>query len=422
MFLCFSASAKGLSSCRRIIGLNAMPLKHKYQGVLLAANAADANGSLFPIAFAVVDEENADNWLWFLQILRRDVIEANAPQFMEDGTDALVFHSNHEKNLLDSVESVFPGHPQGHCLYHLEGSFSKQFNHAELKRLLWNAARATTKVEFDQSLASMNAIDPRAVPWLLNYAKPDHWADLYFPGRRYGHLGSNVADPSNSWLLEACEMPIHAMFEHIRHQLMEWFAERRQSESETSGILASKPAADIQALLNDRARGYRVIKCTDSFYEVQFTQTLQEYLVNLLDHTCSCRAWQSNGYPCGHAIAVILACREDSQTYAKPFFTLEAHKKTYEHPIIPPQYRDFTQPLQYRGDVDTSAEGDGESNSGSGSNKVMPPVTRRPPGRPRKRRVRDQDNLGRNGLPKRAQHCTRCKGVGHSRRTCTEIV
>jgi hypothetical protein len=420
MFLCFSASAKGLPSCRCILGLSATPLKHKYQGILLAANAVDANGSLFPVAHAVVDEENDDNWLWFLQILHRDVIEPHAPDFIESGTDTLVLLSDHQKSLLDGVEHVFPDHPHAHCLQHLEESFCKQFAHAELKPLLAKAARATLKAEFDQALAAMNALDPRAVPWLLSYAKPEHWAELYFPGRRYGHLTSSVAEPLNSWLLEACEMPIHVMFERIRHQLMEWYAERRQSEGETQGTLVSKAAANIQTLVSDRARGYRVIKCTDHFYEVQFTQTLQEYLVNLLDHSCSCRAWQSLGYPCGHAIAVILARREDPQTYAKSFFTLDAYKQTYEHPIIPPQYRDFSQPLEYHEDTDSNVDADGESNPPSDPNKVMPPIARRPPGRPKKRRIRGQPDIGRNGLPKRTQRCTQCKNVGHSRRTCME--
>ena len=66
----------------------------------------------------------------------------------------------------------------------------------------------------------MNGINSYAVPWLLNHTKPEHWAELYFTGRRYGHLTSNIAESLNSWLLVAHEMPILPMFEKIRHQLM----------------------------------------------------------------------------------------------------------------------------------------------------------------------------------------------------------
>ena len=39
--------------------------------VLLAATGVDANGSLYPLAYAVVDAENDDNWLWMLRVLRK---------------------------------------------------------------------------------------------------------------------------------------------------------------------------------------------------------------------------------------------------------------------------------------------------------------------------------------------------------------
>ncbi len=62
-------------------------------------------------------------------------------------------------------------------------------------------------------------------------------------------------------------------------------------------------------------------------YEVQSTETLHEYIVELNNQTCSCHVWQLSGIPWGHALAVILTCREDPQIYIKPFFTLQAYRK-----------------------------------------------------------------------------------------------
>ena len=42
----------------------------------------DALGKLFPVAFAVVDAENNDNWLWMLELLCC-VLEQSAPKFLE---------------------------------------------------------------------------------------------------------------------------------------------------------------------------------------------------------------------------------------------------------------------------------------------------------------------------------------------------
>ena len=57
-------------------------LKTRYQGILLTAVAADVNGKLFSVAYAVVDAENDDNWLWMLKLLHQ-VVEKIAPDFLE---------------------------------------------------------------------------------------------------------------------------------------------------------------------------------------------------------------------------------------------------------------------------------------------------------------------------------------------------
>ena len=33
---------------------------------ILSAIARDANNNIFPVAFAVVEQENKDSWVWFL--------------------------------------------------------------------------------------------------------------------------------------------------------------------------------------------------------------------------------------------------------------------------------------------------------------------------------------------------------------------
>ena len=88
----------------------------------------------------------------------------------------------------------------------------------------------------------MANIDPNSIPWLLEHTKVEHWAELYFPGRHYGHLTSNIVESLNSWILEAHEKPIIAMFEQIRHQLMAWYVERCTSEDVTQGLLVAKAA------------------------------------------------------------------------------------------------------------------------------------------------------------------------------------
>jgi hypothetical protein len=67
IFISFGAGAFGLAYCQPITsnGLDGTHLKHKYRGILLAATAVDG----MAVAHAIVDQENDENWLWFLQIL-----------------------------------------------------------------------------------------------------------------------------------------------------------------------------------------------------------------------------------------------------------------------------------------------------------------------------------------------------------------
>ena len=124
----------------------------------------------------------------------------------------------------------------------------------------------------------MRVIDLCSVDWLLDHASPEHWDELYFPGQSYGHLTSNITESLNSWLLEAREMAILTMFEHIHHS-MEQLTALQNLERNTQGLIVSKIATQLQAAVNDHAQRYRYIQSTPTMYEVQSTETLCEYII-----------------------------------------------------------------------------------------------------------------------------------------------
>ena len=57
--------------------------------------------------------------------------------------------------------------------------------------------------------------------------------------------------------------------------------------------------------------------------------------------------------------------------------------------------------------------------SESDDDSVLPPATRRPSGRPKKRRIRGETEQGRE---KRVFRCSRCTQAGHSSRTCQAAI
>ena len=73
-YVCFKGLKQGwLEGCRRVIGLDGCFLKTICKGELLSAVGRDGNNQVYPIAWAVVNIENKENWKWFMQCLVDDL-------------------------------------------------------------------------------------------------------------------------------------------------------------------------------------------------------------------------------------------------------------------------------------------------------------------------------------------------------------
>ena len=126
------------------------------------------------------------------------------------------------------------------------------------------------------------------------------------------------------------------------------------------------------------------------------------------------------GIPCSHAIRIIVnGLREDPQTYAKTFYTLNAFKKTYAQPIMHPNSNiDYSCPLNPDSPPTTdnndevSNNGILESDSESDSEDILlAPNTHRQVGRRPNKRKRPMATAPEK---RHIQRCGRYKTVGHS--------
>ena len=48
-------------------------MKGRFGGQLLSVTTKDGNDNIFPVAMAVVEQENKDNWIWFLEQFADDI-------------------------------------------------------------------------------------------------------------------------------------------------------------------------------------------------------------------------------------------------------------------------------------------------------------------------------------------------------------
>ncbi|KAJ6296956.1 hypothetical protein OIU78_022640 [Salix suchowensis] len=361
LFISFQASIYGfLNACRPLLGLDRTFLKSKYLGTLFLATGFDGDGALFPLAFGVVDEENEENWMWFLSELH-SLLEINT-----ENMPRLTILSDRQKGIIDGVEANFPTAFHGFCMRHL-------------------------KIE---------EISQDAAYWIRRIP-PRLWATAYFEGTRFGHLTANIVESMNTWILEASGLPIIQMMECIRRQLMTWFNERRETSMQWTSILVPSAERRVAEAL-ERARTYQVLRANEAEFEVISHEGTN--IVDIRNRCCLCRGWQLYGLPCAHAVAALLSCRQNVHRFTESCFTVATYRKTYSQTIHPIPDKSLWTEL---------SEGDPNSNKAI-EIVINPPKSLRPPGRPRKKRVRAEDR----GRVKRVVHCSRCNQTGHFRTTC----
>ena len=70
-----------LGGCRKFIGVDGTHLKGIYKGFLLIAMGIDVENHCFPLAYAIVDVENKENWSYFFNCLRGIIGDDSSGQY-----------------------------------------------------------------------------------------------------------------------------------------------------------------------------------------------------------------------------------------------------------------------------------------------------------------------------------------------------
>ncbi|XP_042517475.1 uncharacterized protein LOC122091531 [Macadamia integrifolia] len=396
LFVSYRASIYGfINACRPLLELDRAHLKGKYLGTLFCASAVDADDALFPLAFAIVDMESDENWMWFLSELRKllGVNTENMPR--------LTILSDRSKGIVEAVETHFPSAFHGFCLRYVSENFRDEFKNTKLVNIFWNAVYALTAVEFEAKITEMVEISRDVLQWFQRFP-PRLWAVAYFEGVRYGHFTLGITELLYNWALEGHELPIVQMMEFIRHQLTSWFDDHRNRSVGWTSVLVPSAEKRIHEAIAD-ARCYQVLRANEVEFEIVSTERTN--IVDIRSRHCSCRRWQIYGLPCAHAVAALISCGQNAHVFVEHCFTVTSYRDAYSQMINPiPDKSQWREP--------------GEGADGGGAKAditIRPPKTRRPPGRPKKKVLRIESFK----RPKRIVQCGRCHMLGHSQKKCT---
>ncbi|KAI3954397.1 hypothetical protein MKW92_041201, partial [Papaver armeniacum] len=314
-----------------ILGLDGTHLKGKYGGTLLAIVGLDAN-----------NVECKESWIDFLSIL--------APE-LKQHKRALTFISNRQKGLVEGIARNFNdvNHYHRFCFRHLYKNFKAKHPGKNLEFIVWRAARSYSEVGHNIWMERLKEAKVSAVEW-FNDKPVEQWARAYFDkSSKCDHITSNFCEAFNAWILELRFMPITKLVQKYHLLMMRIFFDREQ---------VGKTLVDGGVHLYFSHEFSRK-PSTEFVWTILDTKKDISWIVDLLEHTCTCNAWQISGIPCSCNL-----CK-------------------YVHPYM----------------------------------KCKPFKVTRPTGRPRSQTRRDNDEIhGRNS---RRYMCGKCYTYGHNRATCT---
>ncbi|CAL8169562.1 unnamed protein product [Prunus armeniaca] len=326
-FISFHACIEGFRFCRPLLFLDGTFIKNKYKGHLLAATGKNGNQGMYPLAFAVVDSENEENWTWFLQ---------NLAEIVNPQGRTIAFISDRNKGLLEALPFVFPHSLHAFCFHHLKHNVLARYPSSLGKtyrdwivHLFGKCAYAPTEDAFEMHMRTLKEEGGAVIREFLKNLPKENWSAAYFPGKKYGEMCSNVAESFNAWIVDQRHLPIYQLIDGIRIKIMEMIAQRRRIAEEWNTCLCPEMETRLEELLDNG------------------------------------RHWD-----------VVVLC--------------------YDIPILPIP------------DIDRHAQED------LGESFVNLPLTKKPPGRPKVKRIK---SLGEQFRP---VTCSRCRRLGrHTKRTCT---
>ncbi|XP_020263286.1 uncharacterized protein LOC109839266 [Asparagus officinalis] len=287
LFICYAACIVGfLNGCRPLLFLDGTFLKDRYKGLLLSAVAYDGDQGIFPLAYCICDQENVDNWRWFLQCLWSILYERPDPY---NPPHQLVIISDADKGIQEAVREYFTEAIHSRCVLHLVENFRSKLKDLGMKakdthvlgNLLQSACYKYTVAEWNDYMKDIYEMSPAAYEIVNNYS-PEHWANAFFPGIRYcpqsflvnipfcryGHVTSNIAESFNSWIREARMLRILQMVEHIRKQIMTRMNNRRIMAEKWTSYLCPKSEQIVREHM-ERGSTLEIKQSRDDIFEVQ---------------------------------------------------------------------------------------------------------------------------------------------------------
>ncbi|GJV68193.1 pentatricopeptide repeat-containing protein [Tanacetum coccineum] len=359
-YVCLHGLKEGWKlGCRKIIALDGCFLKKPNSGEILTAVGRDGNNQIYHVAWAIVNVKNKENWCWFLSLLGEDL------EF-PDGS-GLTLMSDQHKGLIEAVKQVMPYPEHRQCVCHIYEGFRKEFNGIEFRLLFWAESKGSYPQLFTKIMEKIKKANPKAHEY-LSKKDPKSWSRAFFrEGINCEAVKNGFSECFNDVLVSLRHKPIITMLESMRVLAMERMHTIRLIMEKWRGEICPK----IQAILEhtkDQQRFWHVIP----------------------------------GLLCVHAVACIFKLNKLVEPYVPSCFNTETFGLAYN------QFMKPVEGITFWPDC-------------SNLSRILGPIPKKMPGRPKKKRIRashenkSSTKISRAGIP---MTCQNCGEPGHNKKGC----
>ncbi|XP_014490468.1 uncharacterized protein LOC106753190 [Vigna radiata var. radiata] len=315
---------------------------------------------------------------------------------------ACTWMSDQQKGLVHAIEELLPKAEQIFCIRHLYANFRKQFSGHILKNLMWSAATSTYPQAWEREMLKMRAVNEEAYKYLIAIS-PRFWSRSRFTAQAScDSLDNNICEGFNSVLIHARGKPIITLLEDIRLYLMKMWATNRMKVTCMDFNVCPK----IKKRLSKECQLSRYWIPSWSarrIFEVRHVSTVgNKFTVDLDTHECSCRKWMISGIPCCNAVATMHYINLDPDNFIPTWFLKSTYEETYASIIYPVNDHLLWEKTSFPD--------------------IMPPVKRKMPGRPKKKRRLEPWELTKDGtqisVGGHRKKCSICRQLGHNKKIC----
>ncbi|XP_076959322.1 uncharacterized protein LOC143635351 [Bidens hawaiensis] len=292
IYICLGALKTGFKMIgREILGLDGCFMKGPFPGQILTAVGLDSNNGIYLVAYALVEAETKDSWIWFLECLGDDLdLYANSN---------FTFISDRQKGIIPALEDVFSRAEHRFCLRHIQENMKSRWRGKLFKNLLTRCAFATLIPFFEKAMKAVYNEDESLHDW-LKQIPPKHWRRAM----------------SDVLLNNVCE-----------------------SIAKCDGPLTPNITNIFEAIKTEASQ-YKVIWNGRNKYQ-DSGPSLNQCVVDIDQKNYSCRKWELTGIPCKHAVAVNWNMVKNNidvgspESWVSEVYLLETWKKVYENTIDP---------------------------------------------------------------------------------------